>query len=230
MIDFCANSVYFGLCLTVSTFLFGRWLHSKTKFFLFSPLIVSITVCILLLHFTKIPYEKYKVSASFVGNLLTPSTVCLALPLYLQFESLKRNWKAVIGGILAGVLTGLVSVFLMCMVFGIAHREYVSILPKSITTAISFALAELYEGDLSITAMMVIIAGNFGNLFAVQICRIFRITEPVAVGVAIGTASHALGTSKAIEIGDIEGAMSGLSIAVAGLMTVALMPFFVNLI
>ena len=129
-----------------------------------------------------------------------------------------------------GVVVNLASVYALCVLFRIGHTEYVSLLPKSITTAISFALTAQYSGNVPITAMMVILAGNVGNLFAEAICRLCRIKEPVAVGVAIGTSSHALGTSKALQIGDTEGAMSGLSIAVTGLITVVMMPLFANLI
>lgn len=228
--SFLNSSTYWGAFLTLTTYEFGAWLHKKTKIFLFSPLIVSVTICILFLAATKIPYAEYEKSSKIIAYMLTPATVCLAIPLYQQFQKLKENAFAVLAGIVFGVLINLFSVWILCMLFKIGHTEYVSLLPKSITTAISFALTQQYGGHISITAMMVIIAGNIGNLFAEQICRLCRITEPVAKGVAIGTASHALGTSKAIEIGEVEGAMSGLSIAVTGLITVLLMPLFANLI
>lgn len=230
MIEFFEKSTYFFAVLTIATFMLGKLLYSKTHFFLFSPLIISVTACIVFLSITGIPFEKYEKGADIIGYMLTPATVCLAIPLYIQFDKLKANALAILSGIISGVLVNMFVIYLLCVIFKIHHKEYVSLLPKSITTAISFALTQQYGGHLSITAMMVIIAGNLGNLFAVQICRLFHITDPVAKGVAIGTASHALGTSKAIEIGQIEGAMSGLSVAVTGLITVAVMPFFVNLI
>ena len=150
--------------------------------------------------------------------------------LHIAFEQLKKNWLPVFLRILSGVITNLGLIYILCILFKIGHVEYISLLPKSLTTAIAFSLTEQYSGIVPITAVMVIIAGNIGNLFAVQICRIVRITEPVAVGVAIGTCSHALGTSKAIEIGDVEGAISGLSIAITGLLTVLFFPLFANLI
>ena len=218
--DFCTNSVFFGVFISLTAYLAGTWIHKKTKFFLFSPLLVSTTICILILLALKIPYEKYLQGANLIHYLLTPATVCLAIPLYVHFEKLKNNWKAIIGGITAGVLTNLTFIFAMCVLFKIQKIYYVSMLPKSITTAIAVSLTNELGGLVPITIMMVIITGNLGNLFAEQICRIFKITDSVAKGVAIGTSSHALGTAKAIQMGEVEGAMSGLSIAVTGLITV----------
>ena len=143
---------------------------------------------------------------------------------------MKKNWYAILGGITCGVLSNLAFIFAMCILFKIGHNEYVSLLPKSITTAIALALTDEFHGFVPITVMMVIITGNLGNLFAPQFCKIFHIKDPVARGVAIGTSSHALGTAKAIEMGEIEGAMSGLSIAVTGLLTVVFASIFAPLI
>lgn len=228
--DFIVSSTFWGAFITLTFFLIGDWLFKKTKFFLFSPLLVSVTLCIVFLCVTKIPFPEYESSAKIISWFLTPCTVCLAVPLYEQFEKLKENAFAILAGILTGVIVNLASVYALCVVFKIGHTEYVSLLPKSITTAISFAITEQYQGHVAITAMMVILAGNVGNLFAEGICRLCRIKEPVAVGIAIGTSSHALGTSKALQLGDTEGAMSGLSIAVTGLITVIMMPLFANLI
>lgn len=228
--NFLASSTFWGAFITLIFFMLGDWLFKKTKFFLFSPLLVSVTLCIVFLCITKIPFPEYEASAKVISWFLTPCTVCLAIPLYEQFQKLKENAFAILAGIFTGVLVNLASVYLLCLLFKIGHKEYVSLLPKSITTAISFALTEQYQGHVAITAMMVILAGNVGNLFAEIICRICHIKEPVAVGVAIGTSSHALGTSKALQIGDTEGAMSGLSTAVTGLITVLMMPLFAPLI
>lgn len=228
--DFITSSTFWGAFLTLAFFLAGDWLFKKTKFFLFSPLLVSVTAVIVFLCITKIPLSEYESSSQVISWFLTPCTVCLAVPLYEQFEKLKENAFAILSGIIMGVLVNLASVYALCLLFKIGHTEYVSLLPKSITTPIGFALTAQYNGHLAITAMMVILAGNFGNLFAEGICRIFHITEPVAVGVAIGTSSHALGTSRALQIGDTEGAMSGLSVALTGFITVLLMPLFAGLI
>lgn len=230
MTDFFVNSVYFGVSITLLSYGLGEFIYKKTKFFLFSPLIVSIVLCICFLMAMKIPYESYAIGADLIAYMLTPATVCLAIPLYEQFEKLKENWLAVLCGIFCGVIVNMTLIFLLCRVSGIGHTEYVSVLGKSITTAIALGITEELHGIIPVIVVMVVITGNFGNLFAVQICRIFRITEPVAKGVAIGTASHAMGTSKALEIGAVEGAMSGLSIGVTGLMTVIFAPVFAGFI
>lgn len=230
MKDFFMNSVYFGIFLTLVSYALGIVISKKTKFFLFSPLIVSIVLCIVFLVAAKIPYESYAAGADFIACLLTPATVCLAIPLYERVEKLKENWLAVLCGIFCGVVVNLVLIFLFCLLFKMEHTEYVSILGKSITTAIALGITEELNGIIPVIVVMVVLTGNLGNLFAVQVCKIFKITEPVAKGVAIGTASHALGTSKAIEIGEVEGAMSGLSIGIAGILTVILAPVFAGLI
>ncbi|MCR5605958.1 MAG: LrgB family protein, partial [Treponema sp.] len=168
----------------------------------------------------KIDIKKYNESNKLFTSLLTPATVCLAIPLYEQFEKLKNNWKAILGGILAGVLTSLSLVLLLCIILELNHETYVSLLPKSITTAIGLVVSDQLGGIVPITVAVIIVTGIFGNVFAELILKIFHITDPVAKGIAIGTASHALGTAKAIEMGEIEGAMSSLSIAVTGLLTV----------
>ena len=230
MSDFLTTSVYFSVFITMATFFLGRTLYKKTHFFLFSPLIVSAALTGCALVFFKIPYEEYKANAGIIHNMLTPVTVALAVPLYRQFQKLKDNWPAIMGGILAGVLTNAFTVFGMCLFFKLGRTEYVSLLPKSITTPIALAITEQNAGIPAITVLMVTIAGNMCNLFAPQFCKLFHITDPVAKGVAIGTSGHALGTARALELGQIEGAMSGLSIAVCGLLTVIVLPFFVNLI
>ena len=197
---------------------------------MFSPLIVSVTLTITALVLLKVPYKTYAESSALLGKMLTPATVVLAIPLYRQFQKLKDNWPAILGGIFAGILANAFIVFGLCVMFKIGRTEYVSLLPKSITTAIALALTQQNGGIPAITVVMVTIAGNLGNLFAVQFCRLFHITDPVAKGVAIGTSAHAMGTAKAIELGEVEGAMSGLSIAVCGVLTVVVIPFFVNLI
>ena len=182
------------------------------------------------LSLLKIEYKHYNEGAKYISYLLTPATVCLAVPLYRQFTLLKQNKNAVAGGIIAGVLTSLLSVFLLAKLFGLDHEQYVTLLPKSITTAIGLGISEELGGFTTITVAVIIVTGIMGNVIAELVFRIFRIEEPVAKGLAMGTASHAIGTAKALEMGEIEGAMSSLAIAVAGLVTVFAAPLFANLI
>lgn len=218
--DILQNSVFFGVLISIISYIVGIFLKKKFKFAFFNPLLISTAVIIIVLLCFDIDYKYYYDGAKYISYFMTPATVCLAIPLYEQFELLKENYKAILCGIFSGVLASLSSVFGMSILFGLTHKEYVTLLPKSITTAIGISVSEELGGYVDITVAVIIITGIIGNVFAETICRLFRIKEPVAIGVAIGTSSHALGTAKAIELGDIEGAMSSLSIAVAGIITV----------
>lgn len=228
--NFLTDSLSFGLCISLISFWLADLLYKKTKFFLFSPLLTSCTFIIIFLVVLKIPYESYLKGAHFLYYLMTPCTVALAVPLYRQFSKLKENALAIILGILGGILANGFFIFAMCYFFKINHLEYVSVLPKSITTPIGIALSNQNGGIESLTVLLISIAGNMANIFGIIFCKLFGIKEPVACGVACGTSGHAMGTSKAFEMGEIEGAMGGLSIAVCGVLTVVLLPFFVNLI
>ncbi len=220
MKDFFCTSVYFCVFVTVGSYLFGEFLKKKFHFKILNGMLIAIVITVGTVLLLKIDLSSYQANTKVLNFFLTPATVCLGIPLYEQFEKLKSNWKAILGGIVSGVIANMVSIFLLCLALRIGHREYVSILPKSITTAMGLALSEELGGLVPITMAVIIIAGNLGNIFAEVLCKLFKITEPVAKGVAIGTASHMLGTAKAMEIGDVEGAMSSLSIAVCGLITV----------
>ena len=159
---------------------------------------------------------------------MTPATVCLAIPLYQQISLLKKNLLAVVLGIVSGVLASLGGVLVMALAFGLNHEQYVTLLPKSITTAIGMGVADELGGITTITVAVIIVTGVLGNVIGEMVCKIFHIEEPIAVGLALGTSAHAIGTSKALELGEIEGAMSSLSIAVAGLLTVILASVFAN--
>ena len=170
---------------------------------------------------TGVDFESYQAGADKLSYLLTPATVCLAIPLYEQIGLLKNHARAIMAGLVSGVLTSLISILGMAAVFGLSHEEYVTLLPKSITTAIGMGVSEELGGIVTITVAVILVTGILGNVIAEPVCRLFKIQEPVAKGVAIGSAAHAIGTAKAMEMGEIEGAMSSLSIAVAGLLTVA---------
>lgn len=214
------DSVFFGAIISLAAYEGGLLIKKKFKLAVLNPLLIG-TVCVMaVLSLLKIEYKHYNESAKYISYLLTPATVCLAVPLYRQINLLKNNIKAVTGGIAAGVLTSLLSVLLLAKLFGLSHEQYVTLLPKSITTAIGLGISEELGGITTITVAVIIITGILGNVIAESVCKIFRIEEPVARGLAIGTASHAIGTAKAMEIGEIEGAMSSLAIAVAGIVTV----------
>ena len=187
---------------------------------LFNPLLISIAITIAVLVVSGIDYETYNEGANILTWLLTPATVCLAVPLYEKIGLLKDNWKAIFAGITTGVLTSLVCILLMAILFGFTHEEYITFLPKSITTAIGIGVSEEMGGYTELTAAIIIITGVVGNVIAPFICKVGKITEPIAKGIAIGTSAHAVGTARALEMGETEGAMSSLSIGVAGILTV----------
>ncbi len=230
MKEMLTNSVFFGVTISLLAYGVGVLAKNKFKIAIFNPLLIGIVLVILALLALDIDYETYNDGAKYISYLLTPATVSLAIPLYERVELLKKNAKAVLIGICSGVMTSLVSVFAMCVIFGMTHKEYVSLLPKSITTAIGMGVSEELGGYVTITVAVIIITGIFGNMTASFICKVFKIEEPIAKGVGIGCAAHAMGTSKAMEMGEIEGAMSSLSLAVAGLLTVVGASVFAGLL
>ena len=229
MNNLVSSSATIGVVISLLAYQLGVVLKSKTKKAIFNPLLISIALVIIFLLVFDIDYDSYNQSGKYLSYLLTPATVSLAIPLYQQLDMLKKNWLAVIIGITSGVLTSLISVLLMSMLFGLTHAEYITLLPKSITTAIGMGISEELGGYPTITVAVIIVTGIFGNMFAEFFCKLFRIKHPISKGLAIGTSSHAMGTSRAIEIGQIEGAMSSLSIVVAGLLTVVLASVFAML-
>ena len=207
--EILGNSQYWGLTLSIGAYLFACWLKQKTKLAFLNPIMVSDT---------------YNKGASYLSWLLTPATVCLAIPLYKQLHLLKKHGAAVAVSITSGVATSTVSIFLMCRVLGLSHAHYVTLLPKSITTAIGMGVSEEAGGIVTLTVISIIITGVLGNMVGETVLKLAKIHHPVAKGLAFGTSAHAVGTAKALELGEVEGAMSSLSIAVAGLLTVVAVP------
>lgn len=230
MENLAAGSSYFGIALSLLAYLVGLALQKRFKKGICNPLLISILLVIAVLLLTGVEYGTYDLSARYLGYLLTPTTICLAVSLYRKLTLLRRNFWAIIGGITSGVVTSMGSVCLLSLAFELDHSMYVTLLPKSITTAIGMGISEEFGGVVTITVAVIILTGVLGNIICQSVCRLCGITDPVAQGIAIGTASHAIGTSKAMELGETEGAMSSLSIAVSGLITVALASVFAGLI
>ena len=222
------NSLYFAVLITILGYFIGDIIRKKTKLNVFNPILIAIIFVSIVLSVFKIDYDVYYEGAKYISYFLTPATICLAIPLYEEFETLKHNFKAIIIGITAGVLSSLGSILLFSYLFALTHEQYVTLLPKSITTAIGMTVSEQFGGIASITVAVIIITGILGNLMGEYILKIFKIKHPISKGLAIGTAAHAVGTAKALEMGEVEGAMSGLSVAVSGLITVVLAGAFVN--
>lgn len=229
MAEFFSESMFFGAVISLLAYALGTAIQKKWRYAIFNPLLIAIIVIILMLTVMGIDYDVYNKSAEYITYFLTPATVCFAVPLYEQYERLKKNWRAILAGTVAGVLSSMLSIFLLSMLFGLAHEQYVSLLPKSITTAIGIALSGELGGIPTLTVAAIMVTGIFGNICARSLCRLFRIKEPAAVGLAIGAAAHAIGTVRAREIGEEEGAISSLSIVVCGLLTVLAASVFAGL-
>lgn len=214
------GTVFFGVFITLISYEIGSRLKSRWKVPIFNPLLIAIVLVILFLKIFGMDYDTYYKGAEYISYLLTPATICLAVPLYEQMELLKKNYKAVFVGIISGVFTSLCSILLLAWIFQLDHASYVTLLPKSITTAIGMGVSEELGGYVPITVAVIIVTGVLGNMCAETVCKIFKIHDPIARGIAIGTSSHAIGTAKAMEMGEAEGAMSSLSIVVSGILTV----------
>lgn len=230
MNDFFQTSVFAGVTLSLLSYQLGLFLKKKFRYVFLNPLLIAIILTILVLLAADVDYEVYNQGAAYLSWFLTPATVSLAILLYEQWQLLKKNFKAVLLGITAGVLTSLGTVWILAKLMGLSHEAYVTLLPKSITTAIGMGVSEELGGYVTITVAAIVLTGVLGNISGELILKVFRITEPISKGLALGSSAHAIGTAKAIELGEVEGAMSSLAIAVTGIMTVVLASVFANFI
>lgn len=218
-------SPFFGIALSIVAFSIGVWIQKKTGLVICNPLIIAIVLVSGVLLLFQIPYESYNEGGSIINMFLAPATSCLAVSVYTRLELLKKNWLPILAGCVAGSLTSMGSVFLLCRLFGLDEAMTYSLLPKSVTTPIAVGVAESHGGISSITVAAVILTGIMGSILAPFLIRIFRVKDSMTAGLAIGACSHAVGTSKAIEIGETEGAMSGLAIGICGIVTVVFSMF-----
>ena len=218
-------SPFFGVSLTVLAFWVGLKLQKKTGWAVCSPLLIAIVLVCGVLLALDIPYEAYDQGGSLINLFLAPATACLAVSVYTKLDLLKRYWLPVLVGCTVGSLTSMGSVALLCRLFRLDEAMTASLLPKSVTTPIAVSIAEGHGGVPSITVVAVLFTGILGSILAPLLIRLFRVREPLAAGLAIGASSHAMGTSKALELGETEGAMSGLAIGVCGIVTVVVSLF-----
>ena len=218
----------FGLLLTIIFYNLGRFIQRKTGNPIFNPLLIAIICIITFLSITKIPYEAYKIGGDSINFFLSPVTVVLAVPLYKQFELFKENMLEIIIGITAGVLVSFVSIKILGGALNADSSLLNSLIPKSITTPMGISLTNSLGGVEAITVVAIICTGILGAIISPLVFKIGGIKHPIARGIALGTASHALGTTKAIEMGEVEGAMSGLSIGISGTLTVILIPILIK--
>ena len=228
--EFLLESQFFGLFLSLAFFQLARWLNRKAGREVISPLLFATLLCIAVLLVFDIDFDVYNRGAQYLDVLLTPATICLAIPLYRQYELLRRNAVAVLAGSVAGVAAHMAGCLLMLAVFRLEAAEFITLLPKSITTAIGKSLSAELGGYPAITMAAIMITGLFGAAIAPVLLRLFRVRDPLAQGLAIGTASHAAGTSTAVQMGEVQGAASSLAIVVTGLLTVVAAPLLAGLV
>lgn len=224
MVDVFENIALLPLVLTLGAYQVGLWCRKKWDNPLCNPILIAVILVAGFLLLTGIPVEMYQSGTSSISWLLTPATVCLALPLYEHLKVLKKHLFAILAGITAGTLVSLACVFLLCRLFRLEDTFTVSLLPKSITTAMGIVLSGQNGGIPSLTTAVIIVTGILGSLAGSVLCKLFKLDDPVSQGVAFGTASHVIGTSKASELGQIQGAVSSLSLTVAGILTAVLFP------
>ena len=224
------NSTTFGIVISIIGYEIGLLLRKKFNLAIINPLLISIIFVITGILTVRIDYEDYYKSAQYLSYLLTPATVSLAIPLYKNLSILKKNAVAIITGIVSGILANMVCILLLALAFDLSHKEYITLLPKSITTVIGMGVSEEFGGIVAITVAVIIITGILGNIIALTVFRIFKIYEPIARGIALGGASHAIGTAKAMEMGEIEGSVSSLAMIVSGILTLVGVSVFASFI
>lgn len=230
MTEFLENISLFPVVMTLGYYQLGLWLRKKWNHPIVNPLLIAVILTVGTLLLTGVSNDTYQEGTRSLSWLVTPVTVCLAVPLYEQVKQLKKNLPAIAVGVFAGALTSIVVVFIMCKLWGLEDPVTISLLPKSATSAMSMVLSEQNGGIGTLTAAVSIITGVQGALMGSMLCKLLRLTDPIAQGVALGTASHVVGTSKANEMGPLQGAVSSLSLALSGIMTAILLPFAVMLV
>ena len=225
MHEFLNGSTYFCVTLTLVAFAFGAACQKKFKLAILNPILIGAAIVMVALHLLGIPNETYQSACKVLSYLLTPATICLAISFYEQFQRLKKHLIAICVGVLAGTVASLGAIYLLGLAFGLDRVLTLSMLPKSITNAIGVALSTEIGGVAAITTGAIAVTGTFGNIAGPAICRLLKIEDPIAMGVAFGTASHVIGTSKATELSRLAGAVGSLSLTVSGLLTVVLLSF-----
>lgn len=215
-------SPYFGIFLSIAAYALGCGLNRKFRTPLCNPLLIAIVLVVGVLLIFRIPYEAYNAGGEIISLFLAPATACLAVGIYAKLAVLKQYWLPILVGAVAGSASSMLSVYALCRLLGLDEQLTVSLLPKSVTTPIAVGIVESAGGLTPITVVAVIVTGILGAILAPTMIRLFRISDSVAAGLAIGACSHAVGTSKAVELGEVEGAMSGLAIGVCGVVTVVL--------
>lgn len=229
MTEVLTSSTYAAVFVSLLFYCLGMLLQKKLRSALCNPLLISVAATIGFLLLFRLDYETYRANSTILSYLLTPATVCLAVPLYENLQALKKNVKAILLGILSGIAANLAIITLLKGIFALSQTQFVTLLPKSITSAIGMGVSEELGGMTSITVAVIILAGIFANIVGETVLKLIRVREPIAKGLALGTSGHAIGTARANEMGELEGAVSGLAIAVTGLISAVIIPIFAGL-
>lgn len=230
LIDVISDSLFFGLGISIVCYFAGTFIKDRTRLAIANPILIGFLLVVAVLKIFNISYDSYMNGAKYLSYLLTPATVCLAVPLYEKLKLLKENAAAIFLGIMSGIVANAFTVWLICILFTLDETIFATIIPRSVTTAIGMVVSSENGGVENITVALICITGIVGNVIADVVCRGFKINHPVAKGIAIGSASHVLGTAKAVEMGETEGAMSGLAVAVSGILTVICAPLLLNMV
>ena len=227
MTEFLLSSGYWALLLTVAAYQLGLWVRKKTGSPLLHPILVAVAVIVPFLLLTGLPNDEYQKGMQSISWLLTPCTVCLGIPLYTQLSRLKKHIGAIFAGILGGSVTSMLLVWVLCRLFGLDETMTITLLPKSVTTAMAIPLVESGNGIVALTTAAVVITGILGSVIGPILCKVLRLKGEIPQGVAFGTASHVVGTTKAAELSELTGAVSSLSLVIAGVLTAIAFSFIV---
>ena len=230
MNEFLSQLPLFSLVLTIGAYQIGLLLQKKWKSPLCNPLLIGVVLVVGVVLLTGFSVETYQAEMKIFSWLITPATVALAVPLYRQMQKLRKNLPAILAGVAAGAVTALGSVFALCVLFSLDKQTTISLLPKSVTVAIGLVLSKQSGGIEALTSLVIAFTGILGSVVGPMLCKLLRLKNPIAQGVAFGTSAHVIGTAKANELGSIQGAVSSLSLAVAGILTAILFPLVVSLL
>lgn len=225
MLEALRESGFFAITLTIAAFCIGTSLQKKWKIALLNPILTGAAMVAVVLWLLDIPVEQYQADCASLSYLMTPATICLSIACYDQIQKLRRHLLPITLGVLGGVLSSLLSVWLLAQLFGFDHVTTVSLLPKSVTTAIGIAISQQAGGIGALTTAVIVITGILGNVAGPMLCKLFHLDDPVSQGVAYGTSSHVVGTSRANEISTLAGAVSSLSLTLSGLITTIVLSF-----
>lgn len=228
--NWAIDTPLFGVTISIITYFLARFISQRLRMPILNPLLLAIAAIIFILKTFNIDLETYNLGGNIITFFLAPATIALAVPLYKQWDVFKNNYLIIISGVLVGVLTGVFSTIIMGKLFNFDKLLITSLIPKNTTTPIAIEIANMLGTNASLAVTFVILSGTLGYVIGEYVLKTFNINNNIAKGIALGTASHVMGTTKAMELGDIEGAMSSIAITLAGIITIILVPFVLKLI